>query len=302
MNKSGWNNLRALCTSIEYKEEVLMPAQGNPVTSFESSRRNLIRIGAIAVSALIAKTTTASADDFRRWDDDHRDRDKDRDRDRDDHHCFLRGTMIRTGEGDRKIEDLAVGNLLPTVFGGTRPIQWIGRYRYRKSDPSKAWVKDVLPIRIARSALGPNVPHADLYVSEAHALLIDGVLVAAGNLINDTTITRCRARGLDELEFLHIKLERHDVIYAEGAPSETLLEVDESAANFAEYLRQYGPVTTKETPCAPLLRYGYRRGEIKSCFRSAISPWIDRRQQVDIIRDKLDARGIALLRQPEVVS
>ena len=49
-----------------------MPANGNPVTSFESSRRNLIRIGAIAASALIAKTTTAAADDFR-WDDDHRD-------------------------------------------------------------------------------------------------------------------------------------------------------------------------------------------------------------------------------------
>lgn len=133
-------------------------------------------------------------------------------------------------------------------------------------------------------------------------MLIDGVLVSAGNLVNDTTITRYDARELDELKYFHIKLERHDVIYAEGAPTETLLKVDESAVNFAEYLRQYGPATTVETPCAPLLRYGYRRGEIKSCFRSAISPWIDRRQPVDIIRDKLDARGIALLQQPELVS
>jgi hypothetical protein len=141
-----------------------------------------------------------------------------------------------------------------------------------------------------------------LYISEAHALLIDGVLVAAGNLVNDTTITRYESREYYELEFFHIKLERHDVIYAEGAPTETLLGVDENAANFAEYLRQYGTATAEETPCAPLLRYGYRRGEIKSCFRSAISPWIDRRQTVDIIRDKLDARGIALLRQAELVS
>jgi hypothetical protein len=213
-----------------------------------------------------------------------------------DFHCFLKGTRIRTADGERKIEDLAVGDLLPTVFGGVCPIQWIGRYRYRKCDPAKPWVRNVMPIRIARSALGPNIPHANLYISEAHALLIDGALVAAGNLVNDTTITRYEARELDELGFFHIKLERHDVIYAEGAPTETLLEVDESAVNFAEYLRQYGPVTTEETPCAPLFRYGYRRGEIKSCFRSAISPWIDRRQRVDIIRDELDARGIALLR------
>ena len=280
-----------------------MPSQGNPLTSLQSSRRNLIRISAIAASALIAKTKIAAADDFDRQKDWDWWKDKDRDhRDRHDHKCFLRGTMIRTSEGERKIEDLVVGDLLPTVFGGMRPIQWIGRYRYRKSHPANAWVRTILPIRIARSALGPDVPRADLYISEAHALLIDGVLVAAGNLVNDTTILRYDARELDELEFFHIKLERHGVIYAEGAPSETLLEVDESAVNFAEYLRQYGPVTAKETPCAPLLRYEYRRGEIKSCFRSAMSPWIDRRQPVDVIRDKLDARGIALSRRSELVA
>jgi hypothetical protein len=212
----------------------------------------------------------------------------------------LKGTTIRTADGDRKIEDLSVGDLLPTVFGGACPIQWIGRYHFERSHPAKAWVKDVLPIRVAWSALGPGVPYADLYVTEQHALLIDGVLVAAGNLINGTTITSYHAREFDELEFFHIKLEPHNVIFAEGAPCETLLSVDENTVNFAEYLREYGPPTTKESiPCAPSLRYSGRRNEIKSCFRSAISPWIDRRQRVDIIRDKLNARGIALLRQSE---
>src|SRR5271165_5712076 len=94
-------------------------------------------------------------------------------------HCFLRGTTILTADGGRKIEDLAVGDLLPTMFGGLRPVQWIGRYPIKKSDPSKPWVKDALPIRIARSALGPELPHADLYVTGGHSLLIDGVLVPA---------------------------------------------------------------------------------------------------------------------------
>jgi hypothetical protein len=270
----------------------------NPLTGLQTSRRNLARIGAIVASVIIAKTIPAAADHFS-----DRDPDRDRDDDRDERHrhCFLKGTRIRTADGDRKIEDLAVGDLLPTVFGGVSPIQWIGRYRFKRSDPTKAWVNDVLPIRVARSALGPDVPHADLCVTKTHALLIDGVLVAAGNLINDTTITRYDARELDELEFFHIKLERHDVIYAEGAPCETLLNVEENAVNFAEYLREYG-VTTKEAPCAPLVKYSWRRGEIKSCFRSAISPWIDRRHAVDIIRDTLDGRGIELLRQSEPIS
>ncbi len=285
----------------------------NTLTGLQSSRRNLIRISALVASAIVAKTTPAAADQLlpedyaHGWDggtahgwDGGGDRDRDRHRHRGwgGRQCFLKGTKIRTAEGDRNVEDLAVGDLLPTVFGGVRPIEWIGRYRFKRSDRAKAWVKDVLPIRIARSALGLDVPHADLYVTDTHALLIDGVLVAAGNLVNGLTITRYAARELDELEFFHVKLPLHDVIYAEGARCETLLEVDENAVNFGEYLRQCG-VTEKQTPCAPLFAYGWRRGEIKSCFRSAMSPWIDRRQKADIIRDALDARGLALFRQAE---
>src|SRR5690348_9944718 len=67
--------------------------------------------------------------------------------------CFLKGTQIRTAEGERRIEDLAIGDLLPTLSGVLRPVQWIGRYRVKKSDPSKAWAKEALPVRLARSAL-----------------------------------------------------------------------------------------------------------------------------------------------------
>ena len=210
--------------------------------------------------------------------------------------CFLKGTMIRTADDDRKIEDLVQGDLLPTVFGGMCPIQWIGRYLLKKSDPTKAWVKKVLPVRVARSALGLDAPGADLYVTREHELLIDGVLVTAGSLINGTTITVYDPRELDELEFFHIKLERHNAIYAEGAPCGTMINVAESAVNFAEYLRHDGHPTIQEAPCAPLLSCTGGRREIRSRFRSAMSPWIDRRQKIDIIRDELEERGIAVLR------
>jgi hypothetical protein len=214
--------------------------------------------------------------------------------------CFLKGTKIQTAEGERKIEDLAIGDLLPTMFGGLRPVQWIGRYPFRKSDPSKPWVEGVLPVRIARSALAPNVPHADLYVTASHSLLIDGVLVPAEALINGTTITRYEACEYDEMEFFHIKLESHDVVYAEGAPAETLADVDERAANFAEYFRRYGAPATTEARCAPLVPVGGRL-ELKSRFRSALSPWIDRRDQADVVRDRLEERGYVYSRQFETV-
>ena len=179
--------------------------------------------------------------------------------------CFLKGTKIETAEGERKIEELKIGDLLLTMFGGLRPVQWIGRYSFKKSYPSKPWMKDALPVHIARSALAPEVPKADLYVTGSHSLLIDGVLAPAETLINGVTITRYAAREYDELEYFHIKLETHDVIYAEGAPAETLFTVDESAVNFADYLRQYGTPTTEGARCAPLIPVG-GRDELKSRF------------------------------------
>jgi hypothetical protein len=204
--------------------------------------------------------------------------------------CFLKGTNIQTVKGDRKVEDLMLGDLLPTVFEGVCPIQWIGRYSLKKSDPTKAWVKKVLPVRVARSALGLDVPRADLYVTREHGLLFDSVLVTAGSLINGTTITVYDPHEVNELEFFHIKLERHNAIYAEGAPCETMINVEGSAVNFAEYLRNYGHPTTQEPPCAPRLSCNGGRKEIRSRFRSAISHWIDRRQKLDIIRDRLEER------------
>ena len=141
-----------------------------------------------------------------------------------------------------------------------------------------------------------------MYVTKAHALYIDGVLVPAGDLVNGTTITLYDASEHNELEFFHVELARHDVIYAEGAPCETEMKGDESAVNFARYLRQDALLATQEVPCAPLLSFNGGRSEIKSRFRSAISPWIDRRQKLDIIRDELEERGIALLGQAELVS
>jgi hypothetical protein len=257
----------------------------------QRTRRNIVKAGPILASAVavsLATTRNVLA----------KDKDKVKHKDA---NCFLKGTKIQTAEGGRQIETLAVGDLLPTMFGGLRPVQWIGRYPLRKSDPSKPWVKDALPVRIARSALAPHLPRADLYVTAAHSLLIDGVLVPAEMLINGTTITRYEASETDELEYFHIKLESHDVVYAEGVPAETLLNVEESAVNFAEYLRQYGTAATDEDRCAPHIHIWGGRIELKSRLRSALSPWIDLRNRADVVRDQLEERGFVDSRQFETV-
>jgi hypothetical protein len=254
----------------------------------QRTRRNIMKMGAILGSVVLAKVSPAAAGSP-----DHPDH-PDHPGGQGGGNCFLRGTKIRTAEGECKIEDLAIGDLLPTMFGGLRPVQWIGRYPIKKSDPSKPWVKDALPVRIARSALAPEVPHADLYVTAGHCMLIDDVLAPAEMLINGTTITRYEAHEYDELEYFHLKLESHGVIYAEGAPAETLFCVNESAVNFADYLRRYGASTTEGTRCAPLVHIGGGRDELKSRFRSAFSPWIDLRNRADALRDRLEEDAFRL--------
>ena len=72
--------------------------------------------------------------------------------------------------------------------------------------------------------------------------------------------------------------------------------VDESAVNFAEYFRIYGVPETEGTCCASIASYGGGRGELKSRIRSALSPWADCRDELDVARDRLEERGIALTR------
>ena len=74
------------------------------------TRRNMMAMGAILGSVVLAKTTTAFACPPALC----------------NSNCFLRGTKIRTAEGgregERKVEDLKIGDLLPTMFGGLRPV------------------------------------------------------------------------------------------------------------------------------------------------------------------------------------
>lgn len=183
--------------------------------------------------------------------------------------------------------------MVQTVFGGMRPIQWIGRFRRIRSDESRPWAKMARPVRIARSALAPNVPSADLYVTQGHALLIDGVLVPARSLINGTTISLDAAEEHSELEFFHIKLETHDAIYAEGAPCETLLRVDETMSNFADYIRDHGTAQASDRHCAPIVCNGLR-SELMTMVRSRLSRWRGP-QKIDTIRARLEQRAMALM-------
>ena len=207
--------------------------------------------------------------------------------------CFLRGTRIWTPSGETRVEDLRINDLVVTSSGEAEPTQWVWGRRFERL-PGQKWGEEVVPIRVARSALGPNTPHRDLYLSRYHCLYIDGVLIPAVDLINGSTIVRVDAIHLKEIEYFHIKLDRHSVIYAEGAACETLQSVNainSDEIEFEQYRRLYGEPVLPDEPVAPLLSYNGGRARLRGRIRSVVSHVVDVRSKLEIVRDDLAERA-----------
>jgi hypothetical protein len=110
-----------------------------------------------------------------------------------------------------------------------------------------------------------------------HSVYVDGFLMQVGDLVNGTSIIFEAADGRDGLDFFNIELDGHDILDAQGAFCESLYRAETER-------------------CAPLLRFTGGRSQLRSRMRSVASLVIDRRQPIDIIRDKLEERGVGFAR------
>ena len=135
--------------------------------------------------------------------------------------CFREGTLILTTRGEVPVEGLREGDRVITAGGtepGEQPVQWVG---YRRVDcgshprPDMVW-----PICVKQGAFAPNVPKRDLWLSPDHAVFVDEVLIPVKHLVNGKTITQHETDGVT---YYHVELPRHDVVLANGLPSESYL-------------------------------------------------------------------------------
>jgi hypothetical protein len=194
--------------------------------------------------------------------------------------CFLQGTRIETDAGPVEVENLSIGDLVITASGLAKPIKWIGSRTF-----SRASNLDAVPIKISRGAVDGIAPSRDLYVSPAHAIFIDGVLIPAERLVNGITIV---ANGKPELEtiiYYHVELENHEVLLAEGLAVESLFR-DGTVAFDNEPRNTALPSGKPMQPYAPFARRG-RKHELASHLRSVIAPVYDIRKPEDRVRDRL---------------
>ncbi len=135
---------------------------------------------------------------------------------------FARGTLITLPSGQqRAIDALVPGDKVLTRDHGAQPIRWLGRATLRA-------VGAFAPVVIGKGALGNA---ADLIVSQHHRMFLyqrdrtvglptAEVLVQAKHLVDGDTVF-LRDGGV--VDYFSLVFERHEIIYAEGIPTESLL-------------------------------------------------------------------------------
>ncbi|MFV0300525.1 MAG: Hint domain-containing protein [Paracoccus sp. (in: a-proteobacteria)] len=158
--------------------------------------------------------------------------------------CLTAGTMVATPNGNRPVESLRVGEQVLTRDHGPQRIRWIGGRRF--SPAQLAAAPHLAPIRIAAGAISKNSPGSDLAVSPQHRILFrsvaairlfatEEVLVAAKHLL--------KLNGIEVMDsssgvtYFHIALDRHQIIFANGAEVETLYPGPEALKSVSEAAR-----------------------------------------------------------------
>ncbi len=133
--------------------------------------------------------------------------------------CFVSGARIATVNGPVPVENLIVGDQVITAKGEIRPVRWLGHVTIDCESlrhPSACY-----PVSVRAGAFGRNLPQRDLWLSAGHHVFADGILAPISALENGLTIVR---QPVGRVTYWHVELDTHDVILAEGLPTESYLD------------------------------------------------------------------------------
>ena len=143
--------------------------------------------------------------------------------------CFVQGSMIAMADGETPVENLKVGDLIQTLDHGLQPIRWIGHRHLSAGDLAEN--ENVRPIRIRKNVVSDGKGVGDLVVSPQHRILISSkvaqrmfgdaeVLVSAKQLLGIEGVDI--ADDFENVTYFHILFDQHEIVYANGVPSESL--------------------------------------------------------------------------------
>ena len=177
--------------------------------------------------------------------------------------CLTAGTMIETSEGPRPIESLQEGDLIRTANNGLQPLRAVFHRRIFGVDYRLD--RSLWPVRITKGSLGFGLPERDMWVSQQHRMVISNVRFS---LLFDEPQVFVRAKSLvasfpgvtvdsdlTEVTYYHLIFDQHEVIFAEGAQTESFHPGREAVCALD------GPTRQELFRIFPALRVGEKRRE-----------------------------------------
>lgn len=159
--------------------------------------------------------------------------------------CFTCGVQIEVPGGSLEIEQLCVGDVVVTKNNGLQRIRWRGKRAYDHAEIVKN--PKLRPIRIVAGALGNGLPKRDLLVSRQHRMLVQSKIAQRMFGTSEVLIPAIKLTALpgifvdqevESVEYFHLLFDQHEVIYAEGAPSESLLSGPEAMKTMSPEARK----------------------------------------------------------------
>ena len=143
--------------------------------------------------------------------------------------CFCAGTRIATDLGEIAVEALTPGTRVLRPDGTLATLRCV--FQTVLEPEALTERPNFYPVRIMAGALGRSLPVRDLWVSRQHRMVMSSkiaerMFAAQDVLIAAIRLTEMPGIFVDEtrtsVTYFHLLFDRHEVILAEGAPTESL--------------------------------------------------------------------------------
>ncbi|WP_420012036.1 Hint domain-containing protein [Tateyamaria sp.] len=157
--------------------------------------------------------------------------------------CFTPGTLIATPSGERRVEELKVGDRVITRDNGIQQIRWVGARDMSGAELAAA--AHLRPVLIQKGALGAGLPERDMLVSPQHRVLMANDKTALYFDESEVLVAAKHLTGMDGIDvveasattYIHVMFDHHEVILSDGAWTESFQPGDQTLASMGDAQR-----------------------------------------------------------------
>lgn len=159
--------------------------------------------------------------------------------------CVVAGTLIATARGPLPVEELEAGVSIVGKNGRLMPLRMLLSSSFNGRDLDLN--PKLAPVRIVAGALGNGLPRRDLLVSRQHRMVVSSKPVAAMFGCEEVLVPAIKLTTLpgifvdssvSEPTYYHLVFDKHEIIYAEGAATESLFTGPEALRSVSEEARE----------------------------------------------------------------